>query len=59
MKNNNQYQRNFWKIRKYYESLCQQTGQPRRNEQVSRNVQPSKVSQEKKIIWTEWSLEVK
>ena len=50
MRNNNQYQRKFKKIRKYYESLCQQIGQPRGNEQVSRNVQPYKVSYEKKII---------
>ena len=59
MRNNNQYQRKFWKIRKYYESFCQQIGQPRGNEQVSRNVQPYKVSYEKKIIWRAWSLEVK
>ena len=29
-------------IRKYYEQLCQQIGQPRRNRQVSRSIKPAK-----------------
>ena len=44
-------ERILWKI------ICQQIGQPRRYGQISRNIQPAKLSQEK-TIWTDWSLNI-
>ena len=42
-------------VREYYE---QQTGQPRRNENI-RNIQPAKTESRRNTAWADWSLEVK